>query len=315
MNLRRLLGIVAILNVVGCAVLAVYASRERRLASAESHAFAAQLAPLDADRTRLREELKQLREAVDKANAERLRLTASAKAASASRASDRPTPGTDANAVTARREALAARRAEAVDKLRTMPEYVSYMVRNARRNVMREYGDAIDALHLPADKAEKLKQLLTDRELAQTDAKLVAEGKGEGENGPAALELLRQIESETQAKTLELLGEKGADAFREQVAFFNVRRAFLNDCNIVLAERGIPQLTDDQLFRCFRGNGTAQRASNPAVNREEWAKYLRPHMENSLTPAQFEVFVDHTYAWIRQVVLRRQVTQQMRRGG
>jgi hypothetical protein len=287
-----------LLNLVLCALLTVWLKNQYN----EAAAARAELAGIT---RRSQEELSHLR--ADLAAAIRERDAAAAEHARAAALATTTAPKPPASPVAQFEE----RRGVFADQLRTLPEYTAHLVRNARREMLEEAGDGLDALQLPPDKLETLKQLLTERHLALADAIQVATAQGLAQNSRATVEARRKIQEEHDAKLRVLLGESGFTALQEQMAVQQHRRIVLDGCNVALAERGVPPLDSGQMLDCFRAHFAAQKVMRSPGSREEWAAAVLRELPPTLSPAQRDEFVEQTYAWMRRTALRTEITKQV----
>ena len=64
------------------------------------------------------------------------------------------------------------------DIVKDHPEYAAILAKQTRRNMLRQYGPALDALNLPPDQLAKLKDLLVERTLSSQDANQAARAAG-----------------------------------------------------------------------------------------------------------------------------------------
>lgn len=309
MSLSRILGITVAANVAISTMLGLFIWKENRALALERADYRKRLAEVNTAAARLRVEIRQRTDARAASRSDSNR-DAHGQAGAAT-AESKPAPDTEATgaAGSAARARLETQRILATDTLRNTPEYAAYLTRNARREVSRRYGDAIEALHLPTEKAERLKQLLTEQELGSSDATAIAQRQGEPVGGSAEAQVRRQIATTTDEAIRELLGQDEAAEFRAQVEFQSFRRDVIETCNAALAEKSLPALDSDRIFVAARGQQGLPTVS--PKSRDEWANLIRSRLNAAMTSEQLEVFIEHTYAWMRQRRLRIEITRQV----
>jgi hypothetical protein len=200
-----------------------------------------------------------------------------------------------------------------VDRLRTLPEYTPYLMRNTRRSVIERSGAAIDELNLPSDQREKLIQLLVDSELAMADARAVLQAQGSDANGPVAQQMRQKIVAERNEQLRSRFGETTYRAYHDRLGFHEQRRTYLDACNTALAVAGAPALDSDQLYAAYRAHHQARVQVPQPKSRDEWAAALRPQVTAPLTAAQLDVLIDHTYAFQRRYSLTQEIRQKLAR--
>jgi hypothetical protein len=101
------------------------------------------------------------------------------------------------------------------DIIKDHPEYAAIMARENRRNVLRQYGDAISELNLPRDQAAKLKDLLVERNLSTSDAQQAAEAAGLQRGSQAWRDAIKQATDGVDQEMTTLLGTDGRQTLQK----------------------------------------------------------------------------------------------------
>jgi hypothetical protein len=281
-------------------VLAVMFTSARNERQANDAAHLAQWTAARKEIGRLRDELGALQQL------EKTRAAAQAESERAWQEADRARAEKAARDLAARRgeelrAKLLAQRDAATDQIRAAPEYAGYLVRNARLRVLRRFGAALEALQLEPDKLEKLKQLLTEREMSSVDAQILARLQGEPMNGPTATQLRQKISRESDTQLRELLGDNGYKEFNQRLDFQSDREVMFDYCNTLLAERGVPLLTEAQMLECYRAHRSAPANLRFPMERAQWDAAMRSRISvASLTPEQENTLLEHTFAYARK---------------
>jgi hypothetical protein len=117
--------------------------------------------------------------------------------AQATAASARPSAGNgDGNVRTIRLSEIA----------KDHPEYAALIARETRRNILREYGDALADLNLPPEQVAKMKDLLVERELSINDAQQAAEAAGLQRGTAAWRAAMQQVTDSVAQEMTAVLG-------------------------------------------------------------------------------------------------------------
>jgi hypothetical protein len=95
------------------------------------------------------------------------------------------------------------------DIIKDHPEYAALFAKEMRRNVLRQYGDALNTAGLSPEQIAKMKNLLVERAMSAMDAQQAAEAAGLEQGTPAWRDAMRQA---SQAVEQDIAATLGSDA-------------------------------------------------------------------------------------------------------
>jgi len=130
------------------------------------------------------------------------------------------------------------------DVIRDHPEMADLWRKQARTNMLRQYGDAIAGMHLPGDQADKLKNLLVERDASVTDARDAAAKAGIKPGTPEMAQATAQAAAEVQQQITGLIGPEGNAQLQAGVGASN-NSYTVNNYGYALTDAGVP-LSGDQ---------------------------------------------------------------------
>jgi len=206
------------------------------------------------------------------------------------------------------------------DLMRKDPSYAWIWRKQQLRNVQRQYGDVIAAMKLPPDEVTKLRNLLVERETAQSDARETAlqAGLSPGEVGVAVSQAKSDINDEIES----LVGDDAYKLLLQQPpGMFKIMIS--NSAGLDLEMAGIP-LTPAQtsslaqaysdvyksgITEFFSGNNDTP---DPETGLTPKAQALLDRVTPSLTPEQLPVMKDYLIEQIQQQQYYQKMTAQNR---
>jgi hypothetical protein len=165
--------------------------------------------------------------------------------------------------------------------LKQDPSYAPFWHTQQRRMILKEYGALIASLHLPADKAENLKELLIARSDSLSDAGEIGRQAGLGPEGIRAALKDATTDYNTQIETL--LGSGTYDDFRKNLAATSVFGSQMENLAVGLADSGEP-ITPTQQLQLARMLFDA--ANNPSATPGDVNNSFINDASRLLSPAQ-----------------------------
>jgi hypothetical protein len=204
------------------------------------------------------------------------------------------------------------------DIIRDHPEFAALMAKETRRNVIRQYGDALNALGLPPDQAARLKELLVERSISASDAQQAAAAAGLEPGSPEFQEATQQAMQGVQVEINTLLGSDAASIMARLQTSVGARNGVLSTYAPDLADAGMP-LTPVQTDALAQAAMDASYTNpkdgslhppdyntpDPTTGRTPKEDRVANQVAAVLTPAQLQVFKQtQQEADQRQIIMR-----------
>ncbi len=101
------------------------------------------------------------------------------------------------------------------DVAKEHPEYAAILGRQARRDMIQQYGAGLDSLHLPPDQLAKFKDLLVERRLSGDDAIQAARAAGLEQGSPAWRTAVKQATDAVDKEMSDMLGTESAPVLQK----------------------------------------------------------------------------------------------------
>jgi len=207
------------------------------------------------------------------------------------------------------------------DVLRDHPEYAALQAMDARRNVERTYGVAIDRLNLTPEQRAKLKALLVERQMSSTDAMVAAQAAGIERGTPAWQEAMKQSSQDVEQGISTLLGPGGQATWQQLQQRTSFENQVSNNFSPDFAAAGVALSADQNAGlvqamadASYVGKDESGRPQN--YNEPDPTTGITPHQQRVLdaaaqvlTPAQFQIFKADQLAQIQQQAIFKQYTQ------
>lgn len=186
------------------------------------------------------------------------------------------------------------------DILRDHPEYLGLMRKETRREVMRLFGPAIAKLNLPPDKLARLKDLLTERRLANQDFINAGVQEGLQPGTPEFVQARKQAVQDITAQISSLIGADGLAQLQYNRGVSDMAQIVTDNFQPDFIDAGVP-LTPDQLDQVSAvlhyQTGNHVFAPQGISNVPDPTTWLSPQnnatlakLAPMLTPAQLDVF-------------------------
>jgi len=188
------------------------------------------------------------------------------------------------------------------DIVRDHPEFAALRQKDTLRNVVRQYGDAIATLNLPADKAAQLKNLLVERQLSQQDAREAAEAAGLKPGSPEFAQATAQAYQEVQQQITDLVGKDGMAALQQASMISGMKTMVTYTYAPDFADAGIPLTSEQETSLAVALNPANAMRNNPNARDPSYRQpdpdtWLSPADQQTiakaaqtLSPAQLEIF-------------------------
>lgn len=187
------------------------------------------------------------------------------------------------------------------DIVRDHPEYAAILARQARRNMLRQYGVALEGLNLPPAQLAKLKDLLVERNLSSQDASEAARAAGLEQGSPDWLAAMRAATEPIEKEMGAVVGMDGSQFIRKLQAEAGVNSQIRYNFSPDFEEAGVA-LTADQtsgLRQALAGTWStdgipasdraALRKVDPATGLSPADNRMLDAAAQTLTPAQLQV--------------------------
>jgi cell division septum initiation protein DivIVA len=187
------------------------------------------------------------------------------------------------------------------DIVKDHPEYAALAARESRRNILRQYGDALAALNLPPDQLSKMKDLLVERELSTNDAQQAAEAAGLQRGTQPWRDAMQQATDSVDQEMTAVLGTDSHPVFQKLQNESNYLNQIQYNYAPDFSEAGAP-LNADQTRALADAMAAARNpgATTPAQMRADYVAdpdtQLTPYDNRLLTaaaqvlsPAQLQV--------------------------
>ena len=187
------------------------------------------------------------------------------------------------------------------DIVKDHPEYAALAARDSRRNILRQYGDALAALNLPPEQLAKMRDLLVERELSTNDAQQAAEAAGLQRGTAAWRDAMQQATDSVEQEMTAVLGTDSHPVFQklqnESGYLSQVQYTYAPD----FADAGAPLNADQsralaEVMATARNPGGAVPAQMRGFNQADPDTGLSPYdnqllaaAAQILSPAQLQV--------------------------
>jgi hypothetical protein len=187
------------------------------------------------------------------------------------------------------------------DIVKDHPEYAAILAKQARRNVIIQYGPGLATLNLRPDQLAKLKDLLVERSQTDSDARQAATAAGLEQNSPAYWNAIKQATDVVDQEMTSVFGTDGAAAFQKLQNAANNQNQIRYNYASDFEDAGVA-LTPDQTqglaqalagARSFDGVPAADRRNyyqtDPATGLAPYENRMLEAAAQVLSPAQLQI--------------------------
>jgi hypothetical protein len=170
------------------------------------------------------------------------------------------------------------------DIIKDHPEYAAIYAKEMRRNVLRQYGVALNTIGLSPDQISKMKDLLVERSMSMMDAQQAAEAAGLEQGSKAWNEAMQQA---NQAVEQDMAAALGSDA----ASLMNRLQTSASAHNQVQANAAVDFMDAGMPLSPVQSEALAQAAmdaswSNPKDGSQHPPDYNTPDPTTGRTPKE-----------------------------
>jgi hypothetical protein len=197
--------------------------------------------------------------------------------------------------------AEAVRTVHTSDIVKDHPEYAAILAKQARRNMLRQYGGALDSLNLRPDQLAKLKDLLVERSLSSQDAFQAAKAAGLEQGSPAWSDAMKAATEPVEKEMSAVVGTDSGQFMRKLQTEAGISSQIRYNYTPDFQEAGVA-LTANQtnslrqaLAGAYNNNGipasdrATYRKVDPATGLSPADSRMLEAAAQTLTPAQLQV--------------------------
>jgi len=186
---------------------------------------------------------------------------------------------------------------------RDHPEFEMLRQKQARRYMLAQFGTALASLNLPTDKLARLKDLLTEKSMSQSDAMAAARSAGLQPGTPDYNQAINAAVGEIDQQIAALIGSSGQAAFKESQSVAQTAAVVARDFQTDFTDSGVPlspeqsrnlsQLLTDNGSRAYYAAQNVSRNIDPTTWLSPANSLMLAQAADILSPAQLEIFENH----------------------
>jgi hypothetical protein len=186
---------------------------------------------------------------------------------------------------------------------RDHPEFEMLRQKQARRYMLAQFGKVMASLNLPPDKLARLKDLLTEKSMSQSDAMAAARSAGLQPGMPDFDRAITASVAEIDQQIAAMIGPGGQAAFRESQLVAQTAAVVAREFQPDFMDAGVPltpeqssslsQLLTDNGSRAYYASQNVSRTVDPTTWLSPANSLMLAQAANILSPSQLAVFESH----------------------
>jgi hypothetical protein len=190
------------------------------------------------------------------------------------------------------------------DIIKDHPEYAALYAKDMRRNVIRQYGEALNTIGLTPEQIAKMKDLLVERTMTSMDAEQAAEAAGLDRGSQAWKDAMRQASQGVEQEIAATLGSDSASLMNRLQTSMSAHNGVQYNTAPDMTDAGVP-LTPVQAEAVAQAamdaswtnpNGGTQHPPNyntpdPTTGRTPKEDRIATQASQVLSPAQLQVLM------------------------